>query len=52
MFFFSFFSFISSAPFGIDPALEKAYQDAIDQVNNTFTCLDGSQTIPLSALNY
>ena len=46
-----FFSLISSAPFGIDPSLEKAYQEAINQNNNSFTCLDGSMTIPLSSLN-
>jgi protein kinase C substrate 80K-H len=38
-------------PFGIDPALSGAYKAAINQPNNSFTCLDHSQSIPLSALN-
>jgi protein kinase C substrate 80K-H len=49
---FPIFILLSRAdPFGIDPALSGAYARAINQKNDSFTCLDGSQTIPLSALN-
>ena len=43
--------FGSCDPFGIDPNLSAAYRSAINQANNSFTCLDQSQVIPLSALN-
>ncbi|OHT14549.1 low-density lipoprotein receptor class A [Tritrichomonas foetus] len=46
-----FFNLVFSDPFGIDPALSNDYRAAINQGNNSFTCLDQSMTIPLSSLN-
>ena len=51
MFSFLFLYLIRSDPFGIDPALSEQYRKAVNQGNNSFTCLDGSITLPLSALN-
>lgn len=48
---FVFLSLIRADPFGIDPKLSKDYRLAVNQANNSFTCLDQSLTIPLSALN-
>lgn len=51
MFFCLLFNQIFSLPFGADPALTADYNVAINQGNNSFTCLDQSMTIPLSSLN-
>ena len=51
MFFLVFLYLTRSDPFGIDPALSSKYRAAVNQANNSFTCLDGSVTLPLSALN-
>lgn len=51
MFLIILFIGIISDPFGIDPALSSEYSLAINQINNSFTCLDQSMTIPLSSLN-
>ena len=45
------FNLILSDPFGIDLALSLDYSLAINKINNSFTCLDQSMTIPLSSLN-
>ena len=45
------FQKIHCDPFGIDPSLSEVYRQAINQANNSFTCLDQSMTIPLSSLN-
>jgi hypothetical protein len=42
---------VFSDPFGIDPVLSNSYKAAINHGNNSFTCLDQSQIIPLSSLN-
>lgn len=46
-----FLLLVKSDPFGIDPALSADYKAAINQGNNSFTCLDNSMTILLSQLN-
>ncbi|KAK8892171.1 hypothetical protein M9Y10_029394 [Tritrichomonas musculus] len=51
MFLILLFNLVFGDPFGIDPALSADYNAAINQANNSFTCLDQSMTIPLSSLN-
>lgn len=49
---FLFFAIsVFSGPFGIHPSLEDLYKNAINTEDQTFTCLDGSKVIPLSAIN-